>query len=225
MNIKSTDMNNAKTKEEQYQDIFSYPETKFGPMLNQVWHDDPKRMTFVFSRYKFVAKMLAGKDRVLEIGCADGFASKIVAHEVQSLSVSDFDPFFVESIKNQKPDWISEAFELDIANHISPMPFDAVYCLDVFEHIQPAHEDNVLQNIKLSLAEQGVAIIGIPSLESQEYASEISKQGHVNCKSGNDFNQLLSKHFRDVFLFSMNDEVVHTGFYPMAHYLLAICIK
>jgi hypothetical protein len=26
-----------------------------------------------------------------------------------------------------------------------------------------------------------------------------------------------------VFLFSMNDEVVHTGFYPMAHYLFAVC--
>jgi hypothetical protein len=25
-----------------------------------------------------------------------------------------------------------------------------------------------------------------------------------------------------VFVFSMNDEVVHTGFYPMAHYLLAV---
>jgi hypothetical protein len=24
-------------------------------------------------------------------------------------------------------------------------------------------------------------------------------------------------------VFSMNDEVVHTGFYPMAHYLLAVC--
>jgi hypothetical protein len=24
-------------------------------------------------------------------------------------------------------------------------------------------------------------------------------------------------------LFSMNDETVHTGFYPMAHYLIALC--
>lgn len=26
------------------------------------------------------------------------------------------------------------------------------------------------------------------------------------------------------FLFSMNDEVVHTGYYPMAHYLIAVGI-
>ena len=33
---------------------------------------------------------------------------------------------------------------------------------------------------------------------------------------------LVSHFFHNVFLFSMNDEVVHTGFTPMAHYLLAI---
>ena len=32
----------------------------------------------------------------------------------------------------------------------------------------------------------------------------------------------MSKFFHNVFIFSMNDEVIHTGFYPMAHYLWAI---
>jgi len=32
----------------------------------------------------------------------------------------------------------------------------------------------------------------------------------------------MDRHFYNVFLFSMNDEVVHTGFYPMSHYLLAM---
>ena len=65
----------------------------------------------------------------------------------------------------------------------------------------------------------------MPSLESQEYASPQSKAGHVNCKSGNDLKKTLEKHFKNVFVFSMNDEVIHTGYYPMAHYLLALCIK
>ncbi len=29
--------------------------------------------------------------------------------------------------------------------------------------------------------------------------------------------------FHAVFMFSMNDEVVHTGYYKMAHYILAVC--
>ena len=54
-------------------------------------------------------------------------------------------------------------------------------------------------------------------------ASAGSKAGHVNCKDAPTLKLLLSVYFHNVFMFSMNDEVVHTGFYPMAHYLLALC--
>jgi hypothetical protein len=60
-------------------------------------------------------------------------------------------------------------------------------------------------------------------LESQTYASEPSKIGHVNCQSGKDFKALLQKHFLHVYCFSMNDEVLHTGFFPMSHYLFVVC--
>jgi len=73
------------------------------------------------------------------------------------------------------------------------------------------------------LESQGVAVVGIPSLQSQVYASKASKEGHVNCKDGKAYKQVMERHFANVFLFSMNDEVVHTGFTPMAHYLLALC--
>jgi hypothetical protein len=33
---------------------------------------------------------------------------------------------------------------------------------------------------------------------------------------------LLSQFFHNVFIFSMNDEVVHTGFHPMAHYIIGL---
>jgi len=65
--------------------------------------------------------------------------------------------------------------------------------------------------------------VGMPSLESQAHASPQSKEGHVNCKTGKDLKRLMQDYFHNVFLFSMNDEVVHTGFYPMAHYLIAVC--
>jgi len=35
--------------------------------------------------------------------------------------------------------------------------------------------------------------------------------------------RLVQRYFDNVFIFSMNDETIHTGFYPMAHYLLALC--
>ena len=44
-----------------------------GLMTSQAWYDDPKRLTFTLSRYKFAAKMLSGSQNVLEVGCADAF--------------------------------------------------------------------------------------------------------------------------------------------------------
>jgi hypothetical protein len=66
-------------------------------------------------------------------------------------------------------------------------------------------------------------IVGMPSLQSQGYASPQSKIGHINCKDQNDFAALMRRYFHNVFMFSMNDEVVHTGYGPMSHYNLALC--
>lgn len=101
---------------------------------------------------------------------------------------------------------------------------DAIYSLDVLEHIISDFESTFLTNVCLSLRNNGCAIVGMPSLESQTYASPASRDGHVNCKSGKDLQDLLRQYFEHVFLFSMNDEVVHTGFSKMAHYLLALCV-
>jgi hypothetical protein len=68
-----------------------------------------------------------------------------------------------------------------------------------------------------------VLILGSPSLQSQVHASAPSKAGHVNCKEAGAWKKLLADYFHNVFVFSMNDEVVHTGFHPMAQYLLALC--
>ena len=74
-----------------------------------------------------------------------------------------------------------------------------------------------------SLGPDGAAVIGMPSLNSQAYASPQSKIGHINCKQAPEIKALLQEFFAHVFIFSMNDEVVHTGFHAMAHYYLALC--
>ena len=54
---------------------------------------------------------------------------------------------------------------------------DAIFLLDVLEHIEPSDEDQFLKNISASLSKHGVCILGMPSLESQTYASASSKEG------------------------------------------------
>jgi 2-polyprenyl-3-methyl-5-hydroxy-6-metoxy-1,4-benzoquinol methylase len=100
--------------------------------------------------------------------------------------------------------------------------FDGVVSLDVIEHIDPAHETRFLENISKCLNPNGCCIIGTPNLTSQEYACENSKQGHINLKDHISLRNSLKPYFKNIFIFSMNDEVVHTGFYPMAHFLFAV---
>jgi 2-polyprenyl-3-methyl-5-hydroxy-6-metoxy-1,4-benzoquinol methylase len=221
---------NESTKEPQYNRCLELREeiglVSLGLMTNQVWHDDPRRLAILLSRYKFVAKMLSGRGCVAELGCGDAFGTRIVQQETKKVTVYDFDKLFIEDIRaRQSKRWPLEAHVHDILTGPLPKKYDAIYSLDVLEHIELANEAVYLGNLGKSLADHGVLIVGSPSLESQAYASPTSKAGHVNCKSGNDFKAVLERHFHTVFVFSMNDEVVHTGFCPMAHYLFGLCCE
>ena len=194
--------------------------------MNHVWDDDPRRMAFVLSRYKFIAKMLDGYESVLEVGCGDGWPARIVKQTVGHLTVSDFDAIFIEDVKSRyDSDWPIDYLLHDMATGPTENKYNAVYSVDVLEHIKPSDENIFISNICKSLQPNGVVIIGIPSIESQNYASQASKEGHVNCKTAKEFKSLMSVYFNNVFLFSMNDEVIHTGFEKMSHYFFTIsCI-
>jgi 2-polyprenyl-3-methyl-5-hydroxy-6-metoxy-1,4-benzoquinol methylase len=199
---------------------------KLGYMTSWAYLDDPKRLAFMMSRYKFVAKMLEGASKALEIGCGDGFGTRIVAQSVGSVVATDFDPEFIEDARAVAADRLSIAFrQHDMLSGPVEGGFDGAYSLDVLEHIPAEDEDRFLANIAASLLDDGVAIIGSPSLESQAYASRMSKLGHVNCKSQHDLRRCMERHFTNVFMFGMNDEVIHTGYAKMAHYNLALCVR
>ena len=216
------------TKEPQYNMLFDVAEkhgvSTFGLMANESWNQDPKRTLFTLSRYKFVAKMLSGKKSVLEVGCADAFGTRIVQQEVGAVTAIDFDPIFIQDAESrQNPHWPLTLLTHNMLEGPIEGSFDAAFSLDVLEHIDPSDEERFISNILASISDEAPLIVGIPSSESQAYASPQSKAGHVNCKSGKEFKTFMDRFFDNVFLFSMNDEVVHTGFYPMAHYLITIC--
>ena len=167
---------------------------------------------------------MEGFNEVLEVGCGDGFSGRIVKQTVSNLTAIDFDENFTQdSLKQSNAKWPIRYLKHDIIKKPFPKKFDAVYSLDVLEHIKKSKEIMFIKNCKKSLKPHGVMIVGMPSIESQKYTSKTSKLGHVNCKSGNELKKILKRNFENVFVFSMNDEVVHTGFYPMAHYLIGLC--
>ncbi len=216
------------TREKQYQRHVELRDrlglARMGMCASQTWRDDPKRLTFVLARYKFVAKMFSGLDRVLEVGCGDTFGTKLVRQEVSHVTAIDFDPLFIESAKETSDSaWPIETAVHDILAGPFGGDFSAAFSLDVLEHIPEEHERVFVGNVVASLVDSGALIIGSPSLESQSFASPLSKAGHVNCKDHAGLKRLLQEFFHNVFIFSMNDEVVHTGFSQLAHYRLALC--
>jgi 2-polyprenyl-3-methyl-5-hydroxy-6-metoxy-1,4-benzoquinol methylase len=193
-------------------------------MTSYAWYDDPKRLAFTLSRYKFVAKMLDGVKRALEVGCGDGFGTRVVAQHVGHVTGIDFDPDLLESAKETASERYPVSFVFhDMMGGPYPGEFDGIYSMDVLEHIQPADETTFLRNLVAPLEQHGICIVGTPSLESQPYASTNSKLGHVNCKTQSDLRRTMQDYFHNVFMFSMNDEVVHTGYEKMSHYNIALC--
>ena len=183
-----------------------------GSMHAASFATDPKHLGFVLARYHFVARMLQGAHSVLEVGCGDGTGAQVVRSSVEYLALIDSD-------HNSAGEW----HDMVADGPYDLMPWDAVYALDVLEHIEPTGEDAFFRNINASLKLRGTVIIGSPSLESQPYASELSRRYHVNCKTGQQMRETLSRHYHNVFMFGMNDSALHTGFDQMCHYRLAVC--
>lgn len=181
-----------------------------GEMLLRAWVEDPKRLGFTHARYKFVAKMFRGFDHVLEVGANSGYMSRIVSQQVIEVTLTDKQAF-------------PNVAAMDYCVSHYPAEFDGVYALDVLEHIAPENEDAFMTNVCRSLRKYGSCIIGMPSLESQKYASENSFREHVNCKTEDELREFMQKYFKCVYMFGMNDETLHTGFGPMCQYRFALC--
>ncbi len=184
---------------------------------------DPIALSFMTSRYKFCSKMLNEANTVLEVGCSDGFGTPIVAQNVKEVIATDInEKLLIENNKNNLFDNIKYEYH-DFRKEEYKKTVDAIYLIDVIEHIYKEEEKVFLDNLYNSLSETGIMILGTPNKYSEKYASKWSSYGHVNIKETKELKNLMNKYFHNVFMFSMNDEVVHTGYDKMAHYIWALC--
>lgn len=222
-------MSKNRTKESQNQSQWDAYRKKgparMGPWTSHIWRHDPRHVGFLLARYKFCAKMLEGKKSVLEIGCGDAMGVPVMLQTVGAVHGVDFEPLVLQdAARRMKEEGIKNCrFSVaDLTRQAVPGRYDAAYSLDVIEHIPERLEKRFVGNIVRSLTRTGVLILGTPNITAQRYASPASRAGHINLKSGAALRELLAGAFENVFIFSMNDEVVHTGYGPMAHYLIAI---
>ncbi len=202
-------------------DQFEDRKVEFGQHWSFNIFNDPKRLAFVLSRYKFAARIATKNRRVLELGCSEGLGGRLLAEFAQSYTGIDLDEEAVAAARRNLTDpkytFITGDF---LGRRIGS--FDSVISIDVIEHIEKPIEQEFFETCHANLDEDGTCVIGTPNLTAAAYASKASQEGHVNLFDGDRLRTTLQKYFHNVFLFGLNDEVVHTGYTPMAHFLIAV---
>lgn len=200
-----------------------------GPMHAYHCRRSPRRLLYTLSYYKFAAKLIRppGDDprRVLDIGCGEGLGTWTLATETGYARGVDFDEDLIRVAQQNWPNDDRIDFHCGDALAMQSEPFDAVVNFDVIEHILPDHADAFIDGMANCLTPFGLAIVGTPNVTSAQYASAVTNAGHVNLYSGERLEEAMRCRFTQVFLFGANDEVVHTGFLPMAHCLIAVGVR
>ena len=219
----------AKTADELYREMmqpfFEVPEIPLGPWTSYSVMYDPKHLAFVLSRYKFVAKMLQGRDRVMEIGSGDGIGLSLVAQAVKHVTAVDWDSRLLDGNARRLKHLTNVSYLMADLNKESPdLQVSAAYWIDVLEHLDAATESTVIGNIVRCLPDDGVLLTGTPNKTADQYASPQSKALHINLKTQDELRTLMERYFRNVFMFGMNDEVLHTGYAPMCHYIWSLAV-
>ena len=204
------------------------PTVTLGPYNAQPLIYDTKHLAFTFSRYKFAGKMLRKCQHIIEMGCGEGLGTLTFLSETKAkITGIDFDleqlkyaqtllPFVNERIKFIYHDIISTPYITE--------PADGIVCLDVVEHIHPLEEETFWRNSLSCLKKGGLAVIGTPNKYAAQFASVQSNAGHINLFEPDRLVETMEQYFSHVFIFSMNDEVIHTGYNKLAHYLLVLCV-
>ncbi|MDI6603463.1 MAG: class I SAM-dependent methyltransferase [Patescibacteria group bacterium] len=196
-----------------------------GPHTSYQLCDTPRHILFSLSRYKFAAKMIGEKKKVLELGCGDGLGSIILSEFTDSFTGVDFDEELIS--------WAKENLSCKNRNYILANfmgkkfgEFDGVVSFDVVEHIYPANEDIFFKTLADNLLHNGIAIIGTPNEDTKRFSQKKVSDAHVNLYNAERLKSSMERYFNNVFVFSMNDEMIHTGYWPMAHYYIALaCYK
>ena len=195
-----------------------------GQNTGSILQTDPKIILFTLSKYKFASKLFGGFKSVLDLGCMEGLGCLLLSKTCKNVLGLDFYKTHIRNAKRMLGNEKNIKFVgADFLEYKMKAQFDGVVCFDVLEHIDRLQEKEFLKHCCQCLTKHGSLLVGFPSIESQIYASPYNKEAHINCKTQAEGQNLLQKYFHVVYPFSMNDEIVHTGFAKMSHYFIFLC--
>ena len=188
--------------------------------------DEPLEMiAFTIARYKFACKWMREKDRVLEVGCGEGFGCNFFSRHCAHVTGLDIDPETVErcSLKYRR-DNLKFVVD-DIINPPSPPQphFDSVVSFEMIEHVSQDDGRKMVQHCADHLKPGGLFILSTP--RAREDRSVSRQYHHVYEYDYSTLTTLLESYFERVTIFCQNDEYIYAGHPSTAWNYVCLCFK
>ena len=199
-----------------------HPPLVIPPELAELVTCNTIQMLIKLARYKFIARLLKRTDTVLEVGSGTGIGSIFISQHTKYVTgvepgIADFE---AAKAMNRRD---NVEFQNDSIFDFCPnTAFDAVIAVDVIEHFDINDGRRLLVAMQKNCKPDGVIIVGSPSVYSFPYQGANSQAAHIHCYDQAELVALMDEMFSRTFVFSMNDEIVHTGHPKMAWYYFAV---
>jgi len=199
-----------------------FPSITLPPEYAELLQTNTLMALIKLARYKFVARMLRKADDVLEVGSGTGLGAIFLSQHVRTVTGLEIKPHDYEAAcaVNQRE---NVQFRLQsFYDYDREKKHDAVVALDVLEHFSEEDGRHFVSRMARHCRPDGVVIIGTPSIHSFPYQSKYSRAAHVKCYDQHELLALMESACARTIVFSMNDEVVHTGHPKLAWYYLCL---
>lgn len=188
--------------------------------------DEPLEMiAFTIARYKFACKWMRETDRVMEVGCGEGFGCHFFAQHVAHSTGLDIDAGTIERCNSRYQGSNLDYVVGDIIDPPTrPRPeYDTVVSFEMIEHVSREDGQRMVANCAAYVKPGGMFILSTPRAREDR---SVSRQHHHVFEYDHDtFVATLSGHFQRVMVFCQNDEYIYAGHPSTAWNFIGLCFK
>ncbi len=201
-----------------------YPNLTLPPEYTYFAEKDLLRLLIRLARYKFVARLIKKTDSVLEVGSGSGLGTIFLGQHCAQVTGIEVKKTEVEEALSIPHPPSVDFVQGDLFDLPPSRPYDVVVALDVIEHMPVEQGHDLVRAMAERIKPTGMLVIGTPSVYSYEFQGPLSRASHVKCYDQPELVDLIEHYFGRTLAFSMNDELVHTGYHKMAWYYFVVAL-
>ena len=198
---------------------------ELGEQSSSWFYNKQSHILHFLSYYKFASKLIGKEKRVLDVSCSEGLGSYILGKECGFAQGLDQDQEAIRSAQSNFSEDFIKFDSLDFLKMSGKPEWDAIIHLGMTDPILPETGDALLEVTCLNLKPEALTIVCTPSQIANEFNSIALEKGQERFYYHESLEETMKRFFEFVFLFAVNDEVIHTGLMPLARYYIAVGCK